>query len=64
MFQKFPQFFGIENSFIKYEGFNIVGSVKLKTAQLLEEKHNISPNKNIIIESSSGNLGIALSMIC
>lgn len=68
MFQKFPQFFGIENSFIKYEGLNIAGSVKLKTAKYLikglEEKHHISPNKNIIIESSSGNLGIALSIIC
>ena len=68
IFQKFSHFFGIENSFIKYEGLNIAGSIKLKTAKYLitglEEKYNISPDKNTIIESSSGNLGIALSIIC
>lgn len=30
----------------------------------LEKNYNISPEKNIIIESSSGNLGIALSIVC
>ena len=68
IFQNFSHFFGIENSFIKYEGLNIAGSVKLKTAKDLmaglEEKYNISPDKNTIIESSSGNLGIALSIVC
>jgi 2,3-diaminopropionate biosynthesis protein SbnA len=68
IFKKFSEYFGIEDSFIKYEGLNIAGSIKLKTAKYLldglEKEYNISPNKNIIIESSSGNLGIALSILC
>jgi len=68
IFQKLSNVFGIENFFIKYEGLNIAGSIKLKTAKYLitglEEKYNISPDKNTIIESSSGNLGIALSIVC
>lgn len=68
IFQQHKELFGVQNAFIKYEGFNIAGSIKLKTAKYLinglEEKYNISPDKNTIIESSSGNLGIALSIIC
>lgn len=68
IFQQHKEFFGIENAFIKYEGFNIAGSIKLKTARYLikglEEEHGISPSKHTLIESSSGNLGIALSIIC
>jgi len=68
IFKKFSEYFGIEDSFIKYEGLNIAGSIKLKTAKYLldglEKEYNISPDKNIIIESSSGNLGIALSILC
>ena len=68
VFQRFSHFFGVENAFIKYEGLNIAGSIKLKTAKYLiaglEEQYNISPDKNTIIESSSGNLGIALSIVC
>lgn len=58
----------IHNSiFLKIEGLNIAGSIKLKTAKYLingleREYGNLSKKK--IIESSSGNLGIALSMIC
>lgn len=68
VFYNFSKFFGVERSFIKYEGLNIAGSIKLKTAKYLvnglEKEYNISPDKNTIIESSSGNLGIALSIIC
>lgn len=68
IFKKFSEYFGIEDSFIKYEGLNMAGSIKLKTAKYLldglEKEYNISPDKNIIIESSSGNLGIALSILC
>lgn len=68
IFQKFSCFFEIENAYIKYEGLNIASSIKLKTAKYLiaglEEQYNISPDKNTIIESSSGNLGIALSIVC
>ncbi len=68
IFQKLSKFIGIENAFVKYEGLNIAGSIKLKTAKYLisglERHHGISPNKNTIIESSSGNLGVALSIVC
>ncbi len=68
IFQKFSKFIGTDRAFIKYEGLNISGSIKLKTAKYLisglERYSNISPNKNTIIESSSGNLGIALSIVC
>ncbi|WP_406278213.1 2,3-diaminopropionate biosynthesis protein SbnA [Embleya sp. NBC_00896] len=53
--------------FLKMEGLNPAGSVKLKTAlSLIEDAENhgrLSPGTRII-ESSSGNLGIALSSIC
>jgi len=68
IFQKISKFIGIENAFVKYEGLNVAGSIKLKTAKYLigglEKQYNISPDKNTIIESSSGNLGIALSIVC
>lgn len=59
--------FKLENFFLKFEGVNIAGSIKIKTAcSLIEalEKTGISPIHNKIIESSSGNLGIALSIVC
>ncbi len=53
--------------FVKIEGFNFGGSVKVKTAlnliRELETKRRLTPSSRII-ESSSGNLGVALSMIC
>ena len=68
IFYNLSDFIGIKSAFIKYEGLNIAGSIKLKTARYLingmEKKFNINPNNNIIIESSSGNLGIALSIVC
>lgn len=60
-------FFNLKNLFLKLEGLNIAGSIKIKTALSLInslEQIGISPNKNKIIESSSGNLGIALSIVC
>ena len=68
IFYKTLDFFNINNLYIKIEGLNIAGSIKIKPAsaliETLEKKYNISPKKNTIIESSSGNLGIALSIIC
>lgn len=68
IFQKLSSYFNIDSAFIKYEGLNIAGSIKLKTARYLisglEKQYGISPDKNTIIESSSGNLGIALSIVC
>ena len=68
IFYKAIDFFNINNLYIKIEGLNVAGSIKIKPAsaliETLEKKYNISPKKNTIIESSSGNLGIALSIIC
>lgn len=52
---------------LKIEGFNIPGSIKLKPAKFMieEAEKNGTLNKHSkIIESSSGNLGVALSHIC
>jgi N-(2-amino-2-carboxyethyl)-L-glutamate synthase len=52
---------------LKLEGFNPAGSIKLKTAvSLIEdlEKHAQPSRGCHIIESSSGNIGIALSVVC
>lgn len=53
--------------YVKDESLNHAGSIKLKTAvsmvDSLLKSGDIGPN-TILIESSSGNLGIALSMIC
>ena len=52
--------------FLKCEGFNFAGSIKLKaaTAMVEEAERNgtLRPG-SILVESSSGNLGVALSMI-
>ena len=54
--------------FLKLEGFNLSGSIKLKPAifmiQQMEAKGIIHPKLNSIIESSSGNLAKALAQIC
>ena len=52
--------------FLKCEGFNFAGSVKLKAAsEMIEaaERDGILTPGSILVESSSGNLGVALSMI-
>jgi len=52
--------------FLKCEGFNFAGSIKLKAAtsmvEAAEQDGTLRPG-SILIESSSGNLGVALSMI-
>ncbi len=52
----------------KQAGLNAAGFIKLKTARGmlsgLERRHRIQPGKHKIIESSSGNLGIAFSLVC
>ncbi|MEP2783236.1 MAG: 2,3-diaminopropionate biosynthesis protein SbnA [Pseudoruegeria sp.] len=54
-------------TFVKFEGLNPAGSIKLKPAlrmlQGLEETGKLRPGGKVI-ESSSGNLGIALAMVC
>ena len=54
--------------FLKLEGLNIATSIKLKPAikmvEKIERTYNTSANNTIIICSSSGNLGIAISIVC
>ncbi|SEG04140.1 cysteine synthase A [Thermomonospora echinospora] len=52
--------------FLKCEGFNFAGSVKLKAAGEMvaaAERDGLLTPGSVIVESSSGNLGIALSII-
>ncbi len=55
-----------QSLFLKCEGFNFAGSVKLKAAtemvEAAEREGTLKP-WSILVESSSGNLGVALSMI-
>lgn len=52
--------------FLKCEGFNFAGSIKLKAAtemvESAERSGTLKPD-SVLVESSSGNLGVALSMI-
>ena len=54
--------------FLKLEGLNVTGSIKIKTAlgliEDLEKRGLAEPGKTVIVESSSGNLGLALSLLC
>ncbi|MGW0818281.1 2,3-diaminopropionate biosynthesis protein SbnA [Streptomyces viridiviolaceus] len=52
--------------FLKCEGFNFAGSIKLKAAaEMVEvaEREGRLTSDSILVESSSGNLGVALSVI-
>ena len=52
--------------FLKCEGFNFAGSIKLKAAtEMVEaaERDGLLTPRSVLVESSSGNLGVALSMI-
>jgi N-(2-amino-2-carboxyethyl)-L-glutamate synthase len=52
--------------FLKCEGFNFAGSIKLKAASEMVEaadREGALGPKSVLVESSSGNLGVALSMI-
>lgn len=52
--------------YLKCEGFNFAGSIKLKAATAMveaaEQEGRVRPG-SILLESSSGNLGVALSII-
>jgi N-(2-amino-2-carboxyethyl)-L-glutamate synthase len=52
--------------YLKCEGFNFAGSIKLKAAaemvEAAERSGTLTP-ETVLVESSSGNLGVALSMI-
>ncbi|MBB3081874.1 2,3-diaminopropionate biosynthesis protein SbnA [Geodermatophilus sabuli] len=55
-----------QSLFLKCEGFNFAGSIKIKAAvemvEAAERDGTLRPD-SILIESSSGNLGVALAMI-
>ncbi|MDX6711580.1 MAG: N-(2-amino-2-carboxyethyl)-L-glutamate synthase [Blastocatellia bacterium] len=68
LFYRLRAFAGSHDVFLKLEGFNITGSIKVKTAiglvEDLEQRGIARPNETVIIESSSGNLGLALILVC
>jgi N-(2-amino-2-carboxyethyl)-L-glutamate synthase len=68
LFYRLRAFAGSHDVFLKLEGFNITGSIKIKTAiglvEDLERRGLAKPNETVIIESSSGNLGLALGLVC
>ena len=53
--------------YLKLEGFSLSGSIKIKPAIKMITRLELTGklnSKSTVIESSSGNLGVALSMIC
>lgn len=67
LFYELLDFVPQSSVYIKLEGLNIASSIKLTTAlgliEALERNKKIGPN-TILVESSSGNLGLALSVVC
>ncbi|MFC0861842.1 2,3-diaminopropionate biosynthesis protein SbnA [Sphaerimonospora cavernae] len=66
-FMRFQHLVPDSTLFLKIEGLNPAGSVKLKTAIALVEDAETSGRPfpgTRLIESSSGNLGIALAVVC
>src|SRR6266487_3638641 len=52
--------------FLKCEGFNFAGSINLKAATEMVEaaaRDRVLTPRSVLVESSSGNLGVALSVI-
>ncbi|MET8975602.1 2,3-diaminopropionate biosynthesis protein SbnA [Streptomyces sp. NPDC004539] len=67
IFLRLPDFVPDIDVLLKLEGLNPAGSVKLKTAVALVESaeaHGTLRPGGRLIESSSGNLGVALSVVC
>jgi cysteine synthase A len=68
LFYRVRGFAGNHDIFLKLEGFNVTGSIKIKTAiglvEDLERRGIAKPSETTIVESSSGNLGLALSLVC
>jgi cysteine synthase A len=66
-FLNLKNFIHTDNFYIKLEGLNVAGSIKLKAAQEIFsniESENLLNESTRIVCSSSGNLGVALSIIC
>ncbi|MFG1653255.1 2,3-diaminopropionate biosynthesis protein SbnA [Micromonospora sp. NPDC049275] len=66
-FLELPGFLPPFGTFLKLEGLNPAGSIKIKTARKMiasaEAQGLVSPDVELI-ESTSGNLGLALAVIC
>ncbi|MCG7533913.1 2,3-diaminopropionate biosynthesis protein SbnA [Pseudoalteromonas sp. OOF1S-7] len=67
VFLRLNDFLQEQDVYLKMEGFSIGGSIKIKPAlkviARLELEGKLMPGSKVI-ESSSGNLGIALSLVC
>jgi 2,3-diaminopropionate biosynthesis protein SbnA len=67
LFYRLPAFAGSHDVFLKLEGFNVTGSIKIKAAielvEDLERRGVARPHETVLVESSSGNLGLALSLV-
>lgn len=67
IYLRMPKLIDQSDVYLKLEGINPAGSVKLKTAVALiedaEARGFLKPGCGVV-ESSSGNLGVALSMVC
>jgi cysteine synthase A len=68
LFYNLANFISNTTVYIKLEGLNIAGSIKLKSAQrmleALDQTYKIQRGLTTVITSSSGNLGIALAILC
>ncbi|WP_024511572.1 2,3-diaminopropionate biosynthesis protein SbnA [Bradyrhizobium sp. ARR65] len=67
VFVELDEFVGPAKAFLKLESFNVAGSIKLKPAiHMLDELQTAGRLHRgaRLIESSSGNLGVALAMVC
>jgi N-(2-amino-2-carboxyethyl)-L-glutamate synthase len=68
LFYRLRAFAGGHDLFLKLEGFNVTGSIKIKTAialvEDLEKRGVAKAGETVFVESSSGNLGLALSLVC
>ncbi|KTT39387.1 hypothetical protein RSA46_21120 [Pseudomonas oryzihabitans] len=68
VFLELPEFVPGSRTILKIEGHHITGSIKIKTAIALIEAAETSglatPGLTTFIESSSGNLGVAMSCVC
>src|SRR5690348_8463728 len=52
--------------YLKCEGFNFAGSIKLKSAMEMvgaAERDGLLRPDSVLVESSSGNMGVALSLV-
>jgi len=68
VFLELKGFLRSQRVYVKLEGFNFAGSIKLKTAlglvDQLESAGQAVPGRTEFVESSSGNLGVAVALVC